>query len=97
MDAYIVAAEKGIVGETYNIGGNEYMTVGDFLKKIISKSKVKISTKLDNSLLRPIDVTLQIPDDTKFRNLTGWRPLYRVDDSVDFLLEFWRNQIKLKI
>lgn len=92
MDAYIVAAEKCLIGETYNIGGNEVMTVGDFLAKMILKSTVQINTELDPSLLRPIDVTLQIPNDQKFRVLTGWRPRYTVEESIEYLLEFWRRK-----
>lgn len=48
----------------------------------------------DPKLLRPVDVTLQIPDVSKFENKTGWKPKYTLDDSVEFLLNYYRNTIK---
>ena len=44
-------------------------------------------------LLRPADVTLQIPDLSKFTEATGWQPKHNFHDSAVDLLEYWRKQI----
>lgn len=90
--AYIELMKHGQPGETYNLGGQSAFTVGEFLQKLISKAHVPIKTELDEKLLRPIDVTLQIPDISKFTNISGWQPVYSLDDSIDFLLQECRNQ-----
>ena len=93
MRAYWVTVESCQIGEVYNIGGDKVIAVGEFLELLIKKSKCKIKTKVDPNLLRPNDVTLQIPDCSKFKNQTNWKPHYNFEDSVDFLLNFWRKNI----
>jgi GDP-4-dehydro-6-deoxy-D-mannose reductase len=77
-------------GEVYNIGGESTMSVGDFLEMLKTHARVPIPTKLDPRLKRPTDVTLQIPDSTKFKHRTGWSPQYKLEDSVQHLLEHYR-------
>jgi len=91
--AYGVAAEKGIPGEVYNIGGTETMTVGKFLEKLKSMARCPVTSRQDPALVRPMDVTLQIPDCTKFKQTTGWEPEISFDDSVEFLLNHCRTVV----
>lgn len=93
MDAYWVAINKCNFGEPYNIGGNTIIEVGEFLDLIKKKINVKIISKVDKKLLRPTDVTLQIPDLKKFEKKTNWKPKYNFEDSVDYLVNYWRNLI----
>jgi len=69
------------------------MKVGEFLDFLKSKARVPIRTRVDPSLLRPADVTLQIPNVDKFHAATGWRPKISFEDSVSFLLEYWRRRV----
>lgn len=94
MDAYVLTMEKGVPGEIYNLGGQKTLKVGEFLELLKKRSKVKIEAQVDASLLRPVDVTLQIPDTSKFEKLTGWRPQKSWDESVDHLLEECRQNVK---
>lgn len=94
MEAYWVAAVKCRPGEDYNIGGNTVLKVGDFLKLLKEKAEVPITSRVDPKLLRPADVTLQIPDVRKFRRATGWKPKYSFSQSVDHLLDYWRARVR---
>lgn len=91
MRAYWLVAKKGKVGEIYNIGGNSVVTVGGILKNLISRSKIKIKTKVDKSLIRPLDVTLQIPNSRKFIKDTKWKPKMKLNESLDDLLNYRRK------
>lgn len=93
MEAYWISANKCDFGDVYNIGGDNTMTVGDFLNKLIPHAKVPIKHEQDASLLRPVDVTMQIPDNTKFYNKTGWKPRYTLDESIEFLLDYYRKSV----
>lgn len=93
MEAYWVAVEKCAFGEAYNIGGNTIITVGEFLKLLKKRARVPVPTRQDPKLLRPTDVTLQIPDITKFTKQTGWKPKYSFEESVEFLLEHCRKRV----
>ena len=94
MEAYWLAATKGKIGEIYNIGGNKIISVKKFLKELIKLSKCKIECLIDKSLLRPQDVTLQIPDVSKFKRHTGWKAKINFKDSVKKLLNECRQSIK---
>jgi GDPmannose 4,6-dehydratase/GDP-4-dehydro-6-deoxy-D-mannose reductase len=94
MRAYWIACDKCKVGEAYNIGGSDTLTVGDFLIYLISQSTKKIETRLNKDLLRPVDVTKQVPDTRKFDTLTGWKNKYCLSDSINFLLEHYRKEVK---
>lgn len=82
-------------GAYYNIGGTYTCKVGDTLNYFLSKSNVKnIEIVVDSSRLRPIDADLQVPDTTKFRQTTGWEPEISFNQTMDDLLEYWRERIK---
>lgn len=91
--AYWVLLEKCIPGDVYNIGGTETLTVGEMLEILKSFSKEKLVHEISEELLRPSDVTLQIPDSSKFVNLTGWKPKFTVKDTLKDLLNFEREKI----
>ena len=93
VHAYWLAVDKCDYGEVYNIGGDYTCTVGDALDMLISRSTVKDKLKkvLDPDRVRPTDITLQIPDSTKFREKTGWKPTKGLEEICDDLLDYWRN------
>ncbi len=86
-----------IAGQCYNIGGNYSCTVGDMLEYLISISTCKeIEIEVDMDRIRPLDADLQIPDTTKFRNHTGWKPEIPFEKTMTDLLDYWRERIKLQ-
>lgn len=92
MRAYWEAIAHCKFGEAYNIGGITSVTVGEILKRLIAMSDKTISTRLDPCLLRPADVTLQVPCVDKFMKETGWKPVYTLEESLDYLLSYWRRE-----
>ena len=91
VEAYWLLLEKGVPGEVYNIGGQETMSIGDMLEILKGMAKCKIEHEVDPSLLRPSDVTLQIPDTSKFRDTTGWCPKIPVEVTLRDLLNYHRK------
>lgn len=92
MATYWLACDYCKPGEAYNIGGKDTLSVGDILNLLVSKAKVPIVCKQSPDLLRPVDVTKQIPDTTKFDTLTKWTPKYTLDESLEWLLQETRKQ-----
>ena len=93
--AYWALLEKCTPGEVYNIGGNRTLTIGEILEMLKSFSEVRIEHKVDPNLLRPADVTLQIPENTKFREQTGWKPEYSLEQTLRDLLDYHRVRTRL--
>src|SRR5262249_461591 len=95
--AYWIAMEKCEPGEVYNIGGTATMSVGEFLGILKGLARCPISSRQDPALLRPSDVTLQIPDTARFRARTGWEPRYTLPESTAMLLEHCRAEARRQL
>jgi len=93
MRAYWDAAVHCEYGEVYNIGGLTTISVGEFLEMLKGISTVPIFSRVDPQLLRPADVTLQIPCTDKFTQVAGWKPQYDFKGSVEYLLSYWRKEV----
>jgi len=93
--AYWLLVNKCSPGEVYNVGGTATMTVGEMLNKLLELSKVKnIEVKVDPVRLRPSDVTLQIPCIDKFVEVTGWKSEIKFDQTLEDILNYWRDYFK---
>ena len=84
-----------IPGSFYNIGGDFSCTIDQLLKYLISlaKNSSEIVVEVDPARLRPIDADLQIPDTTKFRSHTGWKPEIDFEKTMIDLLDYWRGRV----
>lgn len=91
--AYWLLLEKCTPGDVYNIGGIRTMEVGDMLQILKDMATCHIEHELDPALLRPSDVTLQIPDLSKFQSQTGWKPEIPVEQTFNDLLNYWRAKV----
>lgn len=91
--AYHTLVRKGKYGDVYNIGGDTTMRVGNWLDYMLSLSDINPGIVVDPSRLRPADVTLQIPDCSKFKNLTGWKPEIHWKDTLKDVLNDWRKRV----
>lgn len=92
--AYWLLISKCPPGEVYNIGGNRTMTIGEALDILRANSKIKLEVRVDPELVRPSDVTLQVPCTDKFRRETGWQPLIPLEQTLQDLLEYWRAELR---
>jgi len=93
VKAYWIMVHKCKPGEVYNIGGNQTLTIGEGLEKLLSFSKIKLGIKVVPELLRPSDVTLQIPSTEKFSKETGWKPEISLEKTLIDILDYWREEL----
>ena len=93
IEAYWLCSESNSYGEVYNIGGDETCSVGDALDMLISKSDKPFIKVLDQERVRPTDITLQIPDSSKFKNEYNWKSKKGLDEICNDLLNYWRETL----
>ncbi len=93
VGAYDLLIEKCEPGQAYNIGGNASMKIGEMLDKLLQMSDKQIEVRVDPKLLRSSDVTLQIPDVSKFKQATGWEPKIPFEKTLKDTLDYWRENI----
>lgn len=91
---YMLVTCNPQAGEYYNIGGEYTCKIADMLNYLISQSyHSNIEIVTDPERLRPIDADLQIPNTTKFQKHTGWKPKYTFEQTMDDLLQYWRDKV----
>ena len=93
--AYWTLVNKCPPGEVYNIGGATTMTIREMLEMLLAMKTYDgdIKVEVDPALLRPADVTLQIPCTDKFREQTGWEPEIPYERCLRDMLDYWREQV----
>lgn len=99
VKAYWLLLEKCPAGEVYNIGGAVTQTIGELLKCLcwLSSLGMRFEFRHDPSRDRPSDVTLQIPDTSKFRAATGWTSETPVEQTLRDLLDYHRERVGLDL
>lgn len=93
--AYWLLALKGEPGEAYNIAGDEMFSLREVLDRLLALSHIeqKVQVVVEESRLRPHDVWVQSARDSKFRQLTGWRPeISFVQKTLPDMLQYWRQK-----
>lgn len=92
--AYWLLVNKCKIGEVYNIGSVEEITIKEALDTLISLSTVKdIKTVQDESLMRKSDVKSQVPYNVKFQRETGWKQEIPFIKTCEDLLDYWRKEV----
>ena len=94
VKAYWIMVNKCKPGEVYNIGGTRTLTIGHALDILLSFSAKRFEIKVDPKLLRPSDVTLQIPCIDKFKKETGWKPEIPLEQTLRDMLGYWKDELK---
>jgi GDP-mannose 4,6-dehydratase len=92
---YLLVTNDPQPGAYYNIGGTHTCTVGEMLDHLVSISthKDKIKVETEAARIRPLDADAQIPDTTKFCSHTGWKPEIPFEQTMQDLLDYWRDRI----
>lgn len=93
VNAYLLAAEKGIPGEIYNICSGKGHKIQEVLDLLLSFSKIKIKVQQDPSRMRPSDVMILIGDNSKFVKQTGWEQTIEFEQTLKDLLDYWRERV----
>ena len=91
--AYALLIKTGSAGETYNVGSGHSYTIREVLDEIISLSSEKIKVEIDMNKIRPVDVPIIEADITKINQITGWKPLIPLRQTLQETLDYWRARV----
>ena len=96
-EAFIKIAEsEKTIGEVINSGSNYEITIGDTVKKIINIIGKDVKILCDDERLRPenSEVNRLWADNTKLKELTGWKPNYNIDEGLKETVDWIKNNMK---
>jgi GDP-4-dehydro-6-deoxy-D-mannose reductase len=95
--AYWLSVQKCIPGEDYVIASGTSRSIREMLDVLLSFSNSKIEIANDPSRSRPSDVELLCGNATKFKNQTGWQPKYSFEETMEDLLNYWRERTRISV
>jgi GDP-4-dehydro-6-deoxy-D-mannose reductase len=90
--AYQLILERGASGRAYNVCSGRATSIGDLLEMLLSRARVPISVRVDTVRYRPNDVPLLLGDPARISAELGWEPQIPLDQTLDDLLDYWRQQ-----
>lgn len=91
--AYAMLIQKGVAGETYNVGSGKAMEIRKILDLIVGMSSAKISVEVDPNKIRPVDVPIIEADISKIHDVTGWKPEISIEQTIRETLDYWRKNL----
>lgn len=91
--AYLLAIKVCQYGVPYNICSGRAISIESLLNRLLSMSKVKVEVVQDADRMRPSDVPVLQGDCTLFKNATGWERSYSLDETLNDLLDYWRENV----
>ena len=90
---YVLAAQRGVPGEVYNIGACEAHTVRELLDLLLADARAAIEVRQDPQRVRAVDTRKIVGDCSKLRSQTGWEPQIPFEQTVQDVLDYWRHQV----
>ncbi|WP_164763121.1 GDP-mannose 4,6-dehydratase [Paenibacillus humicus] len=90
--AYQLLLTKGKPGEVYNVCSGKAVAISDILQTYIEISTcAHIEVRQDPNKMRPSDFPVYYGDARKITAATGWNPEISFSDSLNDILNYWRN------
>ncbi len=93
VKAYWLSLIKCEPGEVYNISSGKSYVIREVLDMLLSMTPTKIRVETDPGRLRPSDVPLLKGDSSKFREASGWKPEVPFEQTLNDILDYWRERV----
>ena len=91
--AYRLLAEQGEPGAVYNVCSRQGTRIGQLLDDLLALARMPgIAVQPDPSRLQPADVPIQVGDATRLHRTTGWLPEIPLQQTLQDVLDYWRQR-----
>ncbi|MDX9858789.1 MAG: GDP-mannose 4,6-dehydratase [candidate division Zixibacteria bacterium] len=90
---YRLLAEKGRPGEAYHLCSGRAVSVKRILELLLKKATKSISVEVDPARLRKTEIPVMRGSYDKARKQVGFEPRYRLEQTLQDTLEFWRASV----
>ena len=83
-------------GQAFNIGGEEEVSIRELAERVISvtgsSSRIEYVSYEDAYPAGFEETMRRVPDTTKLRTLTGWKPKYSLDEIIKDIENYFRSK-----
>jgi GDP-4-dehydro-6-deoxy-D-mannose reductase len=90
--AYTLILEGGTPGRPYNVCSGRAITIRELLDRLLARARVAVAVKVDPARYRPNDTPIILGDPSRLHDELGWTPRIPLEQTLDDLLDYWRNQ-----
>jgi GDP-4-dehydro-6-deoxy-D-mannose reductase len=94
VQAYILLMGRGRSGDVYNVGTGQSHAMQDVLQRLLALAKIKIEVRQRTGLVRSTDTKVIKADASKIRTELGWRPRWKLDQTLADILAYWRGRLR---
>lgn len=91
---YVLALERGVAGEVYNIGSGKPRAIKELVETYQQLARVPFEIEFDPQRMRPSDTPISYCDATKFKRATGWENEIPFEQTLADTLDYWREKVK---
>lgn len=93
VHGYRLLAEKGRNGEVYHLCSGKAVAIKRILEMLVRKATRKIDVQVDPERLRKTEIPVMRGSYEKARKQTGFEPRYKLEQTLQDTLEFWRANV----
>ncbi len=90
--AYRLLAVCGNAGEAFNVCSGTALSVADMAHQLIARAAHPMRLVSDDTLMRPVDLSELRGNPSKLQQSTDWQPEIALEQTLDDLLNYWRQQ-----
>ena len=91
--AYWLLLAKAPAGGTYNTASGRAVSIQDVIDEFLACARCPIEVRQVAQRVRPIDIPMLEGDASRLRTLTGWAPDISFRQSIEDVLDDWRQRI----
>ena len=91
IQALLLLSDRGIMGEVYNISGQNVYQIKEIIPILESKINQKIIIEQDPKLFRPTDEPIIFGDSSRLKRDTGWTQKYSLDQTLGDMIQYFRG------
>jgi GDP-4-dehydro-6-deoxy-D-mannose reductase len=90
--AYRLLVESGTAGVVYNVCSGRDVAIGEIADRLLALAGTSLEFETDPTLVRPVEVPVLRGDPGRLSAATGWEPELPLEQTLEDVLSFWRDQ-----
>jgi len=95
--AYRLLIERGVPGEAYNVCSGKAVAISEMLEMLLGMTAAKIDVRRDPGRMRKSDNPVLVGNGAKIAEHTGWKPEIPLHETLENLLDYWRERVENEI
>jgi len=91
---YLLMINDKSNGKIFNVSGDVPHEMGHYTDVLLELSKLNdVEKVVSPKLYRPFDIHYQHGDCSELVNITGWKSEYKIEETLNDLLNYWVNKV----